>query len=226
VTDPRLVELIHGEIDGELDARQRAELARGLLADSNARAWREDLKRLCAALDQVEEVEPPPQLRENILAALPQSSLKTFSSPATRWRYAALVAGILAGGVVVLEVSRGPQSASTVGAGTMAAPDAPAILDTVRLNGDPVSGRASLYRDRAGLGLELDVTASAPVDVLVTGAGQTLQVRSLGGQGKPTERPARVQLTGPGWEGRDVIVTFLIAGQQVGSATLRTRNGP
>jgi hypothetical protein len=224
VTDPHLVELINAEIDGELNAQQRAELARGLLADPNARAKREDLRRLCTALDQVEEVEPPSQLHENVLAALQQS--KPRRSSATRWRYAALVAGILAGGLVVLDASKGPQSASTDVAGTMAAPDTPTLLDTVRLSHGPVSGRASLYRDHAGLGLELDVTASAPVDVLVTGEGQSLRIKSLGGQGKPADRPARVQLTGPGWEGRGVILTFLMAGHQVGSATLRTGNGP
>jgi hypothetical protein len=224
VNDPRLLELINAEIDGELDARQRAELARALLADPNAHARREDLKRLCAALDRVEEIEPPPQLRENILAALPQSSPQRSWSPMTRWRYAALVAGILAGGVVVLEVSNGPQSASTVGAGTMAAPDMPTLLDTVRLKDGPVSGRASLYRDRTGLGLELDVMASSPVDVLVTGAGQPVQVTALGGPDRPAGQPARVRLTGTAWESGDVVVTFVMAGQQVDSVTLRTRN--
>lgn len=225
MTDPSLLGLINAEIDGELDTQQRAELARGLLTDPNARASREDLKRLCAALDQVEQVEPPSQLREDILAALPQSKPQRSWSPASRWRYAALVAGILAGGLVVLQVSKGPQSARIDAAGTMAAPGTLTTLDTVRLSDGPVSGRASLYRDRAGLALELDLTASAPVDVLVTGEGQSLRVKALGGQGKPAQRPTRVQLTGPGWESRDLVLTFLIAGQPVGRATLRTRNG-
>jgi hypothetical protein len=226
VTDPDLMELINAEIDGELDAQQRAELARVLLADPNARARREDLKRFCAALDQVQEVEPPAQLRENVLAAaLQQSKPMRSSSSALRWRHAALVAGVLAGGLVILEVSKGPPSVSTDVAGTMAAPGTSTLVDTVTLSDGPVSGRASLYRDRAGLGLELDVTASAPVDVLVTGKGQSLRIRSLGGQGKPADRPARVQLTGSGWDGRSVILTFLMAGHQVGNATLRTGNG-
>lgn len=225
MTDPGLLELINAEIDGELDAQQRAELARVLLADPNARAKREELKQLCAALDRVEEVEPPSQLRETVLAAALQQSKPMRSSAALRWRHAALVAGILAGGLVILEVSKGPQSVSTDVAGTMAAPGSPALLDTVRLSDGPVSGRASLYRDRAGLDLELDVTASAPVDVLVTGEGQSLRIGSLGGKGKPAGHPARVALTGPGWGGRSVILTFLMAGHQVGSATLRTGNG-
>jgi len=225
VTQQRLFELINAEIDGELDAQQRAELARSLLADPNARAKREDLRRLCAALDQFEEVEPPSQLHQNVFAALQLSTPMRSTSSATRWRHAALVAGILAGGLVLLEVSKGPPSASTDVAGTMAAPTTPTLLDAVKLSDGPVSGRATLYRDRTGLSLELDVTASAPIDVMVTGEGQSLRIKSLAGQGKPAKRPARVQLTGPGWDGPGVILTFLMAGHQVGSATLRTGKG-
>src|ERR1700751_5117440 len=72
MTDPRLTELLNGEIDGELDRQQRAELSRRLLANTGARAAREDLRRVCEALDSVPQVEPPPALSENVLAALPQ----------------------------------------------------------------------------------------------------------------------------------------------------------
>ena len=37
MTNARHLELIHAEIDGELDERQRAELARSLLADPEVR---------------------------------------------------------------------------------------------------------------------------------------------------------------------------------------------
>jgi hypothetical protein len=225
VTDQRLFELINAEIDGELDAQQRAELARSLLADPNARAKREDLRRLCAALDHFQEVEPPSQLHEKVHAALQLSTPTRSTFTATRWRHAALVAGILAGGLVVLEVSKGPPSASTESVGTMAAPTTPTLLDTVTLSDGPVSGRATLYRDRTGLGLELDVTATAPMDVMITGEGQSLRIRSVVGRGKPADRPTRVQLIGPGWAGPDVRLTFLMAGHQVGSATLRTGKG-
>ena len=50
------ITLIHAEIDGELDAANRAELARHLLADPNARTLREDLRRLCTELDALPEV--------------------------------------------------------------------------------------------------------------------------------------------------------------------------
>ncbi|HEV7431987.1 MAG TPA: hypothetical protein VGN77_03020, partial [Steroidobacteraceae bacterium] len=60
------LELIHAEIDGELDERQRSELSRCLLADPQLRAVRDQMRRVCQALDAVEPVEAPPQLRAEI----------------------------------------------------------------------------------------------------------------------------------------------------------------
>jgi anti-sigma factor RsiW len=98
MADTEYLELIHAEIDGELDGGQRSELARRVLADPAVRAVRDDLRRLCAKLDAIEEVEPPAQLRTNILQGLPISATPAaeFSNGRLpRWRYAALIAGVL-----------------------------------------------------------------------------------------------------------------------------------
>src|ERR1700730_2870730 len=220
MVDSGRLALIHAEVDDELDARQRAELARALLADPEARALREDFQRLCTALEAVEDVEPPPQLRESVLAALPQSSpsqARSWWSP-PRLRYAALIAGVLAAGTVVYETLDGPRPATSDVAGTMAAAGAPTTLDTVRLGNGAVSGRVSLYRDRAGLGLQFELVASAPVDVLVASDGHTLRVNGLGmGPGGPR---TAVALRGFG-SGEAVDVTFLMAGHEVCRTTLR-----
>jgi hypothetical protein len=222
MTDSGHLALIHAEIDGELDGQQRAELARTLLADPEAQALREDLRRLCTALDAFEDVEPPPQLRHAILAALPQSTPSRARSwwSAPRFRYAALIAGVLAGGTVVYETVEGPAPA-TDAAGTMAAAGARATVDTVRLGNGPVSGRISLYRDRAGLGLKFELVASAPVDALVTSNGHTLRVNGLGMRDQPGEPRTAVALPGFGMRGEAVDVTLLMGGRQVGRATLR-----
>jgi len=222
MADSGRLALIHAEIDGELDGGQRAELARALLADPETLALREDLRRVCAALDALEEVDPPPQLRESILAALPQSSPSRARSwwSAPRLRYAAFIAGVLAAGAVVLETVKGPETVTTDVAGTMAAARALTILDTVHLGG-PVSGRVSLYRDRAGLGLEFALVATAPVDVLVASEGHTLRVNGLGMRDAPGGPRTAVALPGFGRSGEAVDVTFLMAGHEVGRATLR-----
>ncbi len=223
MAEPRQLALIHAEIDGELDAAQRAELARYLLAEPDVRAAREGLRRLCTALDGLPPVEPPEQLRESILAALPQPLPRPRQSFAPRWRYAAVIAGMLAAGVLLLESLRGPETATTDAAGTMASGHAPTIVDTVRLGSGPVSGRVSLYRDPAGLGLQFEVAASAPVDVVIASDGHTWRVNGLGKQEKAVG--TTVALPGLGTGGQTVELTFMMAGQPVGGATLRTSGG-
>jgi hypothetical protein len=225
MVEPRQLALIHAEIDSELDAEQRAELARCVLADPEVRAVREDLRRLCTALDGLVPVEPPAQLRESVLAALPQSSFRPRQSFVPRWRYAAVIAGMLAAGVLVLETLRAPETASSDAAGTMASAPAPTIIDTVRLGSGPVSGRVSLYRDPKGAGLEFELAASAPVDVLISSGGHTLRVNGLGRHPNPVGSRTAVPLPDFGTGGQTVDLTFLMAGRRVGGATLRASGG-
>jgi len=224
MTDSGHLALIHAEIDGELDGQQRGELARYLLADPEAGALREDLRRLCTALDALEDVDPPQQLRQSILDGLPQSTPSRARSwwSAPRLRYAALIAGVLAVGTIVYETVDGLRPATSDVAGTMAAADAPTTVDTVRLGNGAVAGRVSLYRDRAGgLGLEFELVASAPVDVLVASDGHALRVNGLGMRNGPGGARTAVALPGFGMGGEAVDVTFLMAGREVGRATLR-----
>jgi len=84
MANPGQLVLINAEIDGDLDAAQRAELARTLLADPKARELRDDLRRLCQTLDAVPLVDPPPGLQESILAAMPQMAPMSAGIP-KRW---------------------------------------------------------------------------------------------------------------------------------------------
>jgi hypothetical protein len=232
MTDDGHLTLINAEIDGELDGQQRGELARRLLADPEARALREDFQRFCAALDAVADVEPPPELQESILAALPQSTVQPdrswWSSP--RLRYAAVIAAALTAGAVVYETVHGPKPSATEIVGTMGPAGETRILDSARLDGGPVAGRVSLYRDRAGLGLKFELSASAPVDVLIAGDGRTLRVEGVGRQDKPGQgKPGgalTVGLPGFGMDRQTIALTFLMDGRQVGSATLRAATDP
>ena len=227
MADSEHLAFIHREIDGELDGEQRAELARWLLTDPGARVLHEHLKRLCGTLDALEQVEPPPQLRQNVLDALPQSTTAQerswWSGP--RWRYAAVILVALTAGTVLYETVHRPQPSTTEVVGTLASSAEATILDTVLLGGGPVSGRVSLYRDRAGLGLKLELAASAPVDVLIAGDGRSLRVKDVGrqdspGQGKPAGA-LTVELPGFRMGGQKVDLTFLMDGREVGSATLQ-----
>jgi len=220
MTDSDLA-LIHAEIDGELDGRQRGELARQLLADPGTRALRDQLHRLCERLDTLEQADPPADLQTRILAALPPATatLTRYRRALPRWRYAALFAGVLGAGALVFETVRGPGPATSEMTGTMAA-GAPVTLDTVSLGDGPVAGRVSLYRDGAGLAvaLALELTADSPVDVLVATGGHTLRINGLTNESGAAARV--IALPGTGLKGQAVELTFLMSGRRVGSARL------
>ena len=220
MADPRQLALIHAEIDGELDAAGRAELARWVLADSEGRVLREELRRLCAALDALPAVDPPEGLRASVLAALPAAYGERRRSWTPSWRYAALIAGVVVAGAVVLQTVTGPGPAPSEVSGTMSAPAA-TVLDTVQLANGPVSGHVSLYRDPSGLGLRFDLVASSPIDVLVTGGGHTLQIKGVATTDKPGTG-ATVALSGFPADVQTVDLAFLVGGRQAGTATLRT----
>ena len=229
MNDPALSDLIQAEIDGELDAHQRAALAARLLADPDARAEREELRQLCAALDSTPQVEPPPVLRQRILSALPLARPGTpvpparlWSSAPHRWRYAAVIAGALAAGTLVFVTARGPGALADL-SGTMAAPRTPLPLDEVRLSGGPVTGRVGLYREGGALSVSLDITANSPVDVLIESGGETRRIEGLGAQ--PGGTWTSVALPESGASAPVVTLTFLMSGRQVGSATLRPAAG-
>jgi hypothetical protein len=222
MADADYIALIHAELDKELEASQRAELARRLLSDPEARELREDLLRLRTLLETVEDVEPPNDLRAKILQALPVATglPGRFGSPAQRWRYAALAAGVVAAATLVYETAYSPGPGSTEAVGTIAARRSPPTLDTVALRDGPVTGRVSLYRDGDQLGLSFDLVAGAPVDVLIASDGQTLRIGGLG-HGSLANQKTTVALPGSQSGSRHTVdLTFLMSGQEVGRATL------
>jgi hypothetical protein len=228
MTESEHLALIYAEMDGELDGRQRAELARQLLADPEFRELRDDIQRLCAMLDAVDEVEPPVQLRTRILDALPPPapSLNRTRWSVPRWRFAALVAGVLVAAAVVLETIDGTGPASTEVAGTIAAPGPRVTLDSVHIRNGSVSGQVSLYRDDRGASLVFDLASSAPVDVLIASGGHTQRVDHVVPGGTSAEPGATVPLRGFGTgEPQAVDLTFFVAGREVGRATLSAPGG-
>jgi anti-sigma factor RsiW len=228
VDDPEFLALVNAEIDGELDARQRAELARRLLADPQARAAREELLRLTATLGALGDAEPPAALRANIVKTVSTMAAPRRRSPwaAARWRYAALIAGILGMTAVVYESVDGTGAGSAdLAAGTIAAQRAPVTLDTVVLGEGPVTGRVHLYREGSARRLAFELTAGAPVDVLISSDGRTLRVNDLGRSGSADPRPT-VALPEASAEGsHEVDLTFLMAGREVARARLAAPEG-
>jgi anti-sigma-K factor RskA len=231
MTESPYLALIHAEIDGELDEHQRADLARHLLDDPRSRALRDGLKEVCAALDGIAAVEPPQELRSSILAALPPMSARPmparraarWSVPATGWRYAALFAGALISVALLYQgrIGHGPNANEVAGTMAGSAAHSPVALDTARVDLGQVTGQVSLYRAGAGLGLELQLVASAPVDVLVVSGGQTQRISGLGRPDSPGGPRTTVALPDFSGGAQTVDLSFLVAGRPIGSTQLK-----
>ena len=226
MTDDERMALIHAELDGDLSSQQRADLARLLLADPRTRALRDELRGLCSRLDAVRQVEPPPQFKDSILNRLPSVPVATAYRKASfgRWRLAALVAGLLTAGTIVYETVQGPAPGSRETAGTMAA-DAPTTVDSVVVPSGPVTGRATLYRDKSGLAVGLEVFAAEPVDVLISSGGHSFRINGLGSSNPAGSSRQTIALPGVRMQGQDIELSFLIGERTVSRATLRAPSG-
>jgi len=225
MTDEQRMALIHAELDGELDGPRRAELARLLLADPPTRLLRDQMQGACSRLDAVGQVEPPSQLQDSILERLPPAPpARVYRASFARWRLAALVAGLLTATAIVYETVQGPPPGSRETAGTMAA-DVPISVDSAAFGGGPVTGRATLYRDKTGLGIGLEVSADEPVDVLITTESHSFRINGLGTPSGAASTHQTVALPGVRMQGQDIELSFLIGGRTVVHATLHAPSG-
>ena len=186
--DDRTLELLNLEIDGELSAADRADLSRRLLNDPQARAAREDLRRTCNELDALPLAEPPAELRERILAALPlvanrggQPS-RRFLSSASTLRYAAAIVGALLVGTVAFEASRNVSGVDTDQAvGTMTSPPAPQPgQGQLRVDSSQVRGTVTLAPSPGELRVRFDFDESQPAGAAVPAAIDVVVVRGHG----------------------------------------------
>ena len=227
MTDDERMALIHAELDGDLNSQQRADLARLLLADPKVRELRDELQGVVGRLDAVGQADPPPQLKDSILSRLPLIPVATTHRRASfsRWRLAAMVAGLLTAGTIVYETVQGPAPGSRETAGTIAA-DAPIAVDSVTVAGGPVTGRATLYRDKSGLAVGLEVSSAKPVDVLISTAGHSFRINGLGSSGAIGSKRQTIALPGLSMQGQDIELSFLIGERTVSRATLRAPSGP
>lgn len=229
MADDARMALIHAELDAELSGEQRAELARLLLADPSLRVLRDELRLLCSRLGELGEAEPPSVLKDSILAKLPPAPRASVAPPQRsaslgRWRLAAMLAGLLTAGAIVYETVQGPAPTSRETAGTMAA-DGSTVVDSVIVGGGSVAGRATLYRDRSGLAVALELSAADHVDVLIASAGRSFRINDLVSPPAGTVR-RMAALPGVGMQGQEIELSFLIGGRTVSRATLHAPPRP
>ena len=227
MTDDERTALIHAELDGDLTSEQRAALARLLLAEPQTRKLRDELQGLCRGLDALGQVEAPSQLKDSILERLPPvpATAAFHKAPVARWRLAAMVTGLLTAATIVYQTVQGPGPGSRETAGTMAA-NGPTAVDSVTVSDGPVTGRAILYRDKAGLAVGLEVSAAEAVDVLVTTGDHSFRINGLGSSNGGGDTRRTIALPGVGIHGQPIDLSFLIGERTVRRATLHAPPGP
>ena len=170
MTLDRLHDLIQGDLDGALSAADRAELARVLLHDPEARRLHAQMKRTDQLLRDIPAAEPPATLREAVLAGSARPG-----EAASRWRRLSIlrIAAAFAGALLVVGVAYlmsdgrdpGRELQGSVSAG--AEPAAAATSSRVTLRAEGIEVDASLRREGARFRLELASTAAKPGEVAV-----------------------------------------------------------
>jgi hypothetical protein len=231
--DEKYLELIQADVDGELPDQDRAELSRFMLANPDAHAVRDELRRLCSTLDRVRQVEPPPELRASILAAVPlpdpaagARSQRSFLAQSGALRYAAAFAGGLLVSAIAFQVASDRRSGLDVSdvAGTMVSQDPVSRsgpVDSVHLSLDQVSGTVSLFRSSSMRVVEFDLAAREPVEVAVVHDGQEARFSGFGQAGGAAAQRYALVLEGPGLEGAPVEIWFLSAGAVIHRESLK-----
>ena len=183
--DPKYVDLINAEIDGEISEEDRALLEQFLAENAEARAFRDDLAGLCAELDSVGLIEPPEHLKHSIIDAVTrQRSTKPASAPAgwrsmlgmlfsgTVPRYAlSFAAGALFTYALISSdrISRQAFDDVTGLVGTISQPDFTAQLSNeheIRLALNELAGSVNLNRADPLLILDFDLASQEPIEIV------------------------------------------------------------
>jgi len=180
--DQRTIELIHRDIDGLASPEEHRQLALLLQASEEARDEHARMRALCALLDGATSADPPPGLRDAILARIPvRASAKrpaaghgparmiTGGSARKNWLgVAAAIAATVAG--VALVLFRAPDfqqiDASSL-AGTIGQPVQGAA--SLRLEGDLLSGDIVLQRHIHGFTIDFALETTRTI-AIVAGA--------------------------------------------------------
>ena len=156
-----LQDLIQGDLDGELTAAERAELARLLLKDPEARRLQDRFRETDRLLRDVADAEPPAGLREAILAG--HAGAARASNPGFGWP-AYRIAAVILGGLLIVGLGILARDGDVTGKDLQGAFVAP--LRELSIRADGVEVRASLQRNGDTLRLELDVVTAIPCEVV------------------------------------------------------------
>jgi len=176
--EAKYVELIHSDLDGEINEAGRAELAAYLEANPQAQAMRAELVDLCGALDAMAPVEPPTHLKYAIMDSLRKRPARR-PAQASGWRriYAAPTlrhaVAFAAGSILTFALVNSNQLSNhafddvtgLVGTISETAP-ANSGQGSFNLTSNEIAGTVSVHDAGALKVIEFDLSAEGPVEIV------------------------------------------------------------
>ena len=185
--DPKFVDLINAEIDGEISAEDRILLEEHIAQDPDTRALRDELSDFCAKLDAVESILPPADLRRVILNTVSPKIVSQTTSGGGHWR---VMMGTLfgssvqryamsfaAGAVLTYtfissdQISRQALDDVTGLVGTISQPEFTGEKsgeDSIRLTLNEVAGSVHLNKVGSIMILDFDLASQGPIEIVAS----------------------------------------------------------
>ena len=170
MVDERTRELIHAELDGELDPTAQAELETRLAAGDDARRLRDDLQRIAGSLARMSSEEPPLAVRAAVRQAVRESPISQPASRRSRhipWAMAAGIA-VAAVGLLLIREQAPPLDPQDL-VGTMAKPSVDAAyfgkLPSLAVATAQLRGTVALQPTASAWILNFELDSTAPVTV-------------------------------------------------------------
>lgn len=185
--DDRSRELIHGDIDGALDAAEREELRRIIETSDEARQEHQGMHLLHDTLASLPDFEPPAGLRDAIVTQAWGASSTPRRPPARRpareRTKLRLVAGLAAAAVLVAVLvnkdAHLPDLDPSALSGTIGrqAPDEP--TGVMHVQGPLATGTISAYQGEQGPVIEVELDAGRPLTVVARAGSRPLELEAL-----------------------------------------------
>jgi hypothetical protein len=173
--EQKYIDLINADIDGEIGQKEKAELDAFLAQSAEGRAMHADLSELGQSLDALEQLPPPPFLRQRIMNSLPQQQQQSgnflqdlLAMPVLRYAASFVAGAFLAMSVVgsnTISETVFDDMGSLVGTMTDPASLGPAA-DSVDITSNEIAGTVSLRSAGSMLVLDFDLVSGGDVDII------------------------------------------------------------
>ena len=189
MNNDRLEALLWARIDGTIDPLDLAEVEAHLAEHPEPREIERQITTIAKELDNLEKVQPPPALREQIDGALanatppiahPTATLRTHSAPAWSARWLPLAASLVIGVAVgyLLHPGIGDSIDQSGVTGSMLTPTTQPVTAPIEIQ--LAAGAGSVVTSRSGADVVVDVTLTTGIDLGVTLAGANGPVHFAG----------------------------------------------